>query len=216
LRGSTPSPRVLPAQDPSARLAALRAIEAGELVAVPTETVYGLTCARRDAALARLVAAKGRPIEKGITLLVDGPEMARAVGALPPVAERLAARWWPGPLTLVVPLAPGVELPHLITGGGDMVGLRVPDLYATRKLATAAGPLPLTSANRSGEPEARSASQVVAELGDAVALVLDGGIAPGGVPSTVVACGEDGLPDAWRNLRPGALDAAEIAAWLAT
>ncbi|HMJ79947.1 MAG TPA: L-threonylcarbamoyladenylate synthase [Candidatus Dormibacteraeota bacterium] len=211
-----PSPRVLPAQDPSARLAALRAIEAGELVAVPTETVYGLTCAPRDEALARLVAAKGRPIEKGITLLVDGLEMARTVGALPPVAERLAAHWWPGPLTLVVPVAAGVELPRLITGGGDMVGLRVPDLDATRELATAAGPLPLTSANRSGEPEARSASRVVAELGDAVALVLDGGIAPGGVPSTVVACAEDGLPDAWRILRPGALDAAEIAAWLAT
>jgi L-threonylcarbamoyladenylate synthase len=206
-------PRVLPADSPEASGEALAAIAAGELVAVPTETVYGLTCARRDDALARLVAVKGRPLEKGITLLVDGLPMAREVGRLPEPAERLAARYWPGPLTLVVPLAPGVVVPRLVTGGGPTVGLRVPEVAATRALATAYGPLPLTSANRSGRPEARSAAEVVAALGELVALVLDGGVAPGGVPSTVVACGDDRRRP-WRVLRVGALAEAEIAATL--
>lgn len=206
-------PRVMAAADPRAQRAALVAIEAGELVAVPTETVYGLTCARRDDALARLVEAKGRPLEKGITLLVDGLAMARAVGALPATAERLAARYWPGPLTLVVPLAHGVVVPRLVTGGGLTVGLRVPETAATRALATAYGPLPLTSANRSGESEARSAAEVVAALGAVVAVVLDGGPAPGGVPSTVVACADDPRRP-WRVLRHGALGEAEIAATL--
>lgn len=212
--GQRREPRVLSADDPGASSAALAAIEAGELVAVPTETVYGLTCARRDDALARLVAAKGRPLEKGITLLVDGPAMAREVGTLPAPAERLAARYWPGPLTLVVPLARGVVLPRLVTGGGATVGLRVPEVAATRALATAYGPLPLTSANRSGQAEARSAQEVVAALGDAVALVLDGGLAPGGVPSTVVACDDEDPRRPWRVLRVGALAESEIAATL--
>ncbi len=212
-------PRILPADDPAGLAAAVQAIHAGEMVAVPTETVYGLACASRDDALARLVAAKGRPAEKGITLLVDGLEMAQAVGDLSFLARRLAERYWPGPLTLVVPLQEGLALPALVTGGGRRVGLRVPDMGITRALATECGPLSLTSANRSGEPEARSVADVVAVFDGSVALVLDGGPSPGGVPSTVVDVGpgdrgRKGRRRPWRILRVGAVSEADIEAAL--
>ncbi|MGZ6260896.1 MAG: L-threonylcarbamoyladenylate synthase [Candidatus Limnocylindrales bacterium] len=203
-------PRVVDAGDPAALQAAIEALRADQLVAIPTETVYGLACGCTEAALARLLVAKGRPPDKGITLLVDGLAQAATVGALPAAAVRLARRHWPGPLTLVVPLGVGVELPGLITGGGPNVGLRVPDVPVARALASALGPLPLTSANRSGEAEARTAAEVLAVLGGSVELILDGGPSPGGVPSTVVAfdSGDPGRP--WRIARQGALSEDEI------
>ena len=125
------------------------------------------------------------------------------MGELPPAARRLAARFWPGPLTLVVPVRVGVALPASLTGDSGAIGLRVPDHAVPRALARALGPLPLTSANLSGAPDARDASEVVRQLGAAVAVVLDDGPSPGGVPSTVVrfAAGA-GRPEL---LREGAL-----------
>ena len=125
-----------------------------------------------------------------------------------PAAARLAGRFWPGPLTLVVPLRPGVTLPYAVTGGSHAVGLRVPDQSFARLLARALGPLPLTSANRSGEPDARDVAEVQASVGAAVEVIIDGGRSPGGVPSTVVALEPDG---SWRLLRAGPISDVDLA-----
>jgi L-threonylcarbamoyladenylate synthase len=204
--------RLLGEDDPSAVDLAVEAIRADLLVAVPTETVYGLACALTDAAVDRLMEAKGRDAGKGITLLVD--DLADAAGLIveSPAARRLADRFWPGPLTMVVPLRPGVELPYAVTGGTHAVGLRVPDQPFTRRLARALGPLPLTSANRSGEPDSRDVAEVHATVGAAVELIIDGGRSPGGVPSTVVALEADG---SWRLLRAGPIADAELTRTLA-
>lgn len=208
---TTPA-RLLGVDDPSALDLAVEAIRADLLVAVPTETVYGLACALTDAAVDRLVEAKGRDAGKGITLLVDDLADAAALIVESPAARRLAERFWPGPLTMVVPLQPGVELPYAVTGATHAVGLRVPDQPFTRRLARALGPLPLTSANRSGEPDSRDASEVQATVGTAVELIVDGGRSPGGVPSTVVALEVDG---SWRLLRAGPITEAELSQALA-
>jgi len=204
--------RVLGADDPSALDRAVEAIRADLLVAVPTETVYGLACALTEAAVGRLVEAKGRDVGKGITLLVDDLAAAERLIVESPAARRLADRFWPGPLTMVVPLQTGVAMPHAVTGGTHAVGLRVPDQPFTRRLARALGPLPLTSANLSGEPDARDAAEVQASVGTMVELIIDGGRAPGGVPSTVVALEADG---SWRVLRAGPIADAELARALA-
>lgn len=200
---------VMPATHPESLAAAVDAIRAGRIVAVPTETVYGLACALNDAALERLLAAKGRAAEKGITLLVDSLMQVESVAQIPARGRRLAARFWPGPLTLVLPAGAAADLPALLTGGQATVGVRLPDHPVPRALARELGPIPLTSANRSGEPEAREAAGVVAALGRVVALVLDGGPSAGGVPSTVVAV-EGGGEEAVRILRQGAIAAEEI------
>lgn len=199
--------RVVPARTPDAILVAGDAVRAGRLVAVPTETVYGVACALDSAALERLLDAKRRPAAKGITLLLDDLDQAAPLVPLHEAARRLAARFWPGPLTLVLPLLAGVELPESLTGGRPSVGIRIPDNPVTRSLARALGPLPTSSANISGEADATTAAAVVAAFGDAIAVVLDDGPSPGGVPSTVVAIDETGD---WQVLRPGALTEAEI------
>lgn len=205
-------PRVLPAGEPRAIEAAVSALRAGRLVAVPTETVYGVTCLLDAAAVERLLDAKRRPPSKGITLMVDTVEQAASVAELPAAARRLAARFWPGPLTLVLPVVPGASLPTSLTGETGAIGCRVPDHAAPRALARALGPLPLTSANLSGAPDARDAAEVVRQLGASVAVVLDDGPSPGGVPSTVVrfATGSD----APELLRAGALPFEAIVAAL--
>jgi L-threonylcarbamoyladenylate synthase len=197
------APRVLPARDPDAVHAAIAALRAGRLVAVPTETVYGVACLLDAAAIERLLDAKRRPPSKGITLLVADVAQAASVGELPPAARRLAARFWPGPLTLVVPLRSETALPESLTGGSGAIGCRVPDHPVPRALARALGPLPLTSANLSGAPDAREAAEVVRQLGAALAIVLDDGPSPGGVPSTVVRF--DRGADRPALLRAGAL-----------
>jgi L-threonylcarbamoyladenylate synthase len=196
-------PQILPARDPAAIRAAIAALEEGRLIAVPTETVYGVACRLEAAAIERLLEAKHRPPTRGITLLVADLAQAASVGELPPGARRLAARFWPGPLTLVVRVRPGLSLPPTLTGEGGSIGLRVPDHPTPRALARALGPLPLTSANLSGAPDGRDAGEVVRQLGGSIALVLDDGPSPGGVPSTVVrVAGPAGQVEV---LRPGAL-----------
>lgn len=198
---------VLPADDPAALRAAIEAIRSGGLVGLPTETVYGVACALTDQAIDRLLEAKRRPASKGITLLVDSLAQVEPLAGLPASARALADRFWPGPLTLVLPVLPAAGLPDSLTGGQGTVGVRMPDHPAPRAIARELGPLPLTSANLSGEPDATTPFDVLRQLGGTLALVLDGGRSPGGVPSTVVAClTDDRAPQV---LRAGAL-AAEV------
>ena len=123
----------------------------------------------------------------------------------------LGERFWPGGLTLVLPVRPGVHLPRVLAGGAQTIGVRVPDHPAPRALAAILGPLPTTSANVSGEPDARDAQEIAGRLGGALALVIDGGPIRGGLASTVVDCTGEGPV----VRRPGAIPVAEIARVLA-
>jgi L-threonylcarbamoyladenylate synthase len=202
--------RLLP-DDASGRGAAVAVLRAGGLVAMPTDTVYGVGVAlETPGGLARLSAAKDRPLDRAIVLLVADLDQAASVGVLSPVARLLAERFWPGGLTLVLAQAPGAVLPLTLTAGGATIGVRLPAHDSPRALARALGPLPVTSANLSGQPEARHAADVLAQLGSRIDLVLDGGPARGGIPSTVVDCSGE-LP---RVLRQGAIAATDIAAVL--
>jgi len=180
---------------PGARDEAVRVLRAGGVVAVPTDTVYGIAVnLETPGGIERLFAAKQRPPEKAIALLLADAAQAATIGALTPAAAALARSCWPGGLTLVVPRRADVPVPAALTGGPQApgaiptVGLRVPDHEAPRALARALGPLPTTSANRSGEPELRDADEIEAALGGAIELILDGGPALGGPASTVVDC----------------------------
>lgn len=202
-----PSPVIVPASSVDALARAAAELNAGQVVGVPTETVYGLAVLPQAEPLERLVSAKRRSVDKGIALLVDSLDQVRQLAHVPAVAERLAAAFWPGPLTLVLPARPGASLPELLTGGRPTIGVRLPDHAVPRALARRLGPIATSSANVSGEPDATSADQVVASIGADVALVLDDGPVRGGVPSTVVACLDESGPVI---LRAGALDAATI------
>ncbi len=197
------TPRVVGAAEPDAIDAAVMALARGEIVGLPTETVYGLAVLPRPAPLDALVAAKGRSPDKGIALLIDGLDQVADLVDLPGAAHRLAAACWPGALTLVLPLLPGVSLPDMVTGGRATLGVRLPDHAVPRTLARRLGPLAVTSANRSGEPDARTAAELVATVGPAISVVIDDGPVRGGVPSTVVAVAADG---SLTILRAGALD----------
>ena len=202
--------RILP-DDDAGRAAAIDALRAGGIVAVPTDTVYGIAVALdTPRGIEALFAAKRRPPDKGIMLLLADAGQAPAIGQWPPAAAALADAFWPGGLTLVVGQRPDVPLPAVLTGGASTIGLRVPDHPAPRALAAAVGPLPTTSANISGIPEARDAAEILAQLGEAVAVVLDGGVAHGGPASTVVDCSGD-RPTI---LRSGTIDPNRIAAAL--
>jgi len=198
--------------DPAGRARAIETLRAGGVVAMPTDTVYGIGVARSTAGgIERLFAAKRRPPDKGIMLLLDDAAQAGEIGVMTPAAVALAAACWPGGLTVVVPQRPDVPLPEALTGGAPTIGLRVPDHDAPRTLARALGPLPVTSANVSGLPEATDADGILKQLGAAVDLILDGGPAHGGPPSTVVDC--TGTRPAL--LRVGAVSAERVAAVLA-
>ncbi len=198
--------RLLP-DDAAGRAEAVRVLRAGGLVALPTDTVYGVGVAL-DAhdGLERLFAAKERPLDKAIVLLVADLEQVASVGVMTPVARALAERFWPGGLTLVLAQAPGARLPAGLTAGQSTIGVRLPDHSSPTALAAELGPLPVTSANISGQPAATTAEEVMAQLGGRIDLILDGGPAPGGVPSTVVDCSTD-RPQV---LREGALGIEEL------
>lgn len=201
---------VLAAADPASIRQAIATIRAGGVVGIPTETVYGLAVLPQPDPLARLVEIKRRSADKGIALLIDSLEQVRGWVDVPAAAERIAARLWPGPLTLVLPARPGVTLPELLTGGRSTVGLRLPDHPVPRSIARVVGPTALSSANVSGQPDATTAAQLLAGLGAEVDLVIDDGPVSGGVPSTVVALGEDGTEPV--ILRQGALSWEEVLA----
>jgi L-threonylcarbamoyladenylate synthase len=207
-------PRRLP-DGAEGRAEAARALEARGVVAFPTDTVYGIAVAlATPGGIERLFAAKQRPPDKAIALLLADVEQASEIGELNPPAAALARAFWPGGLTLVVPRRADVTLPPALSGVGAIatVGLRVPDHDAPRALARAVGPLPTTSANRSGEPAARDADELEAQLGDALALILDGGAASGGPASTVV----DTTTEPVRILREGAISTEAIDRCLAS
>ena len=207
------------ADDDAGRAEAIRVLAEGGIVAIPTDTVYGIAVALETPnGIERLYAAKQRPPDKAIALLLADAAQAGEIGVLSPVAEALAGAFWPGGMTLVVPRQADRPLPAALTGGAlapgaiPTVGLRVPDHDAPRALARALGPLPTTSANRSGEPECRDADEIEARLGDAVDLILDGGPAAGGPASTVV----DLTGAEPRLLREGAVPPASIDRLLAS
>lgn len=201
-------PRVIASSASDALELAAAELTAGRVVGVPTETVYGVAVLPADVTLERLVHAKRRSADKGIALLVDSLDQVRELAIVPGAAADLATRFWPGALTLVLPLRPDRPLPSLLTGGRPTIGVRLPDHGVPRALARRLGPIAVSSANVSGEPDAITAEQVVANLGDEVSLVIDDGPVRGGVPSTVVACDESGTVSV---LRAGAIPEALVA-----
>ena len=192
--------------------AAIAALRAGGVVAFPTDTVFGIAVALGvPGGIERLFAAKERPPDRAIVVLVDSLEQVDAIVEIPAEARVLAAACWPGGLTLVLPVRAGVRLPAALTAGTATLGVRVPDHDTPRTLARAVGPLPTTSANRHGEPPALDGAAVVAALGERLEIVVDGGSGrPGGTSSTVVDC-SSGPP---RILRAGAVPAEVLAAVL--
>jgi L-threonylcarbamoyladenylate synthase len=178
----------------------------------PTETVYGLGAdARSPAAVARLVALRGRDEGKPILVLVADLAMAATVAAdVPPAAHRLAARFWPGPLTLVLPACAGLPAP--LTAGTGTIGVRVSGhATAAALVAGLGGPVTAPSANPPGEPPPRRVDEARAYFGDAVATYVDGGTLAGGA-STVAAIEADGV----RVLRRGPVSEAALQAALAS
>ena len=182
-------------------------LAAGALVAFPTETVYGLGAdAGNDRAVARIFEAKGRPAFNPLIVHVASLEAARALAAFPPGAARLAARFWPGPLTLVLPLRLGSGVAPLVSAGLETVALRVPDLALARALLAAFGrPVAAPSANLSGRISPTEAAHVLAGLGGRIDAILDGGATPVGVESTIV-----GFRPGPILLRPGGLPVEAI------
>jgi len=165
-----------------------RIIRSGGLVAFPTETVYGLGADATNArAVAAIYAAKGRPSFNPLIAHVADLAAARAIAVLDARAERLAAAFWPGPLTLVLARREAAGIADIVTAGLDTVAVRVPSSAIARRLLVAAGvPVAAPSANRSGHVSATAAAHVAADLGEAVDLILDGGAAEVGIESTIV------------------------------
>ena len=196
---------------------AASALAAGELVAFPTETVYGLGANARDAAaVARLFAAKGRPAEHPVIVhLADAAALPRWARKVPAGADALARAFWPGPLTLILPRAEGVL--DAVTGGQTSVGLRVPSQPIAHALLVALAGLgcdgiAAPSANRFGGISATTARHVAEDFGDAIALILDGGPSRHGIESTIVDF-SSGDPVV---LRPGSITSGDLARVLGT
>jgi len=199
--------------DPGSIDRAARVLREGGLVAVPTETVYGLAArADRAEAVARIYRAKGRPDFN--PLIVHVPDLAAAdrLALFDDRARALATACWPGPLTLVLPLRPDAGLAAAVTAGLDTVALRCPAHPAMQALLAATGlPLAAPSANRSGAVSPTRADHVAASLGERVDLILDGGACAAGLESTIVALRGAGT---WQVLRPGPLPESRISAIL--
>ncbi len=189
--------------------AAVAALRAGQVIGLPTETVYGLAGdATNPDTVGRIFAIKGRPASHPVIVHLPGiDQVPRWAREFPPAAQALARRFWPGPLTLVLPRAPTVL--DAVTGGQDTVALRVPaHPIALAVLHAFGGGVAAPSANRYGRVSPTTAAHVRADLGDEVPIVLDGGPCEVGLESTIVAC----LDDTVRVLRPGRITAEDIAA----
>ena len=185
---------------PEAIALAANLLRAGEVVAFPTETVYGLGAdATSEAALQRIFAAKERPLSDPLIVhLADASQLAEVARDIPPEAEQLAQRFWPGPLTLVLPRL--ARIPALVAAGGDTIGVRVPAHPVAQALLRAAGlPIAAPSANRFMHTSPTTAAHVLADLDGRIACILDGGPTTVGVESTVV----DLTTSPPRLLRPG-------------
>jgi L-threonylcarbamoyladenylate synthase len=200
------------AADAAGEAQAARILREGGLVAFPTETVYGLgadaTCSR---AVAGIYEAKGRPRFNPLIAHIASLEQARREGKFSPLAEKLAEKFWPGPLTLVLPLAETASVCDLARAGLPSVGLRIPGNTVARDLIAATGrPVAAPSANRSGHVSPATADHVLADLDTRIDAVVDGGACAVGVESTIVAV----LDDMPRLLRPGGISRDDIEAVL--
>jgi len=194
--------RVYTAANLAALPAAWEALRSGEVVAFPTDTVYGVGCDLwKPKAIERLYWAKLRPRNMAVPVLISGPEhVAQVVRELSTFSMLLMERFWPGALTLIVPRLP--QVPDLLCDGGPTIAVRMPDhLLALRLIEGMGGALAATSANLSGQPPATTAAQALAQLSGRVAVILDGGECPGGVPSSII----DLVADPPRLLRQGHL-----------
>jgi L-threonylcarbamoyladenylate synthase len=178
---------VVQASHPMLFQKALNTLQNGGLIAFPTDTVYGVGAGAFDGkAVEAIYVAKDRPLEKAIPVLVgDAVDLEKVGVNIPDTAHKLATRFWPGPLTILVPKR--VDLPESVSAT-ETVGVRVPDHEVARKLLRAAGPLAVTSANISGAQSPVTAQEVYEQLAGRIALIIDGGRTPGGVPSTLVDC----------------------------
>ncbi len=186
---------------------AVQALRTGELVVFPTETVYGLGANATDsAAVRKIFDVKGRPTNHPVIVHLDNPRfLHRWISDMPRAAELLAAKFWPGPLTLILPKAAGVN--DLVTGGQDSIGIRVPSHPIAQQLLTAfGGGIAAPSANRFGRLSPTKPEHVRDELGSAVQVILDGGEATIGLESTIVSC----LGGEARLLRPGSITRSQI------
>jgi L-threonylcarbamoyladenylate synthase len=195
--------------DATALERAASVLRAGGLVALPTETVYGLGANALDAqAVARIFAAKDRPADNPLIVHVDGLEMARKLVAdWPELADRLAREFWPGPLTLVLPKA--AHVPDIVTAGGAAVALRMPAHAVALALIRMAGtPIAAPSANRSTRPSPTDAAHVWADMAGRIDLIVDGGPAAVGIESTVLSL----LADPPLVLRPGGVSLDDLRA----
>lgn len=193
--------------DPQSLETAADALRAGSLVALPTETVYGLAAdATNGEAVAAIYAAKGRPRFNPLICHVSSRAMAEAIAKVDPLSARLMDAFWPGPLTLVLPLREDAPIHPLALAGLSTAALRMPRGVAREIIERVGRPLAAPSANRSGRISATTADAVDAGLGDRVAFIVDAGPTPVGVESTIVSVDGGRLT----LLRPGGLPAAEI------
>jgi L-threonylcarbamoyladenylate synthase len=185
----------------------VEALRAGDLVVFPTETVYGLGANASDpAAVRKIFEVKGRPADHPVIVHLDNPRyLHRWVSKMPAAAEKLAARFWPGPLTLILPKAEKVN--DIVTGGQDSIGIRVPSHPIAQQLLTAfGGGIAAPSANRFGRLSPTKPEHVRDELGTAIQVILDGGESPIGLESTIVSC----LGNEARLLRPGFITRSQL------
>ena len=198
---------VVPADD-AAITAAAQFLHAGQIVAIPTETVYGLAADAQNAdAVARIYAAKGRPDFNPLIVHVADISAARKLAVFNDMAERIADAFWPGPLTLVLPLQPDAPITRAVTAGLPTVAIRCSAHPVMQALLAKSGlSLAAPSANPSGEISPTRAEHVLAGLGGAVPMILDGGPCAAGLESTIVAIRQDG----WEILRPGPVTLEDI------
>ena len=182
---------------------------AGGIVAIPTETVYGLAGdATNGDAVLRIFEAKGRPRFNPLIAHVSSIEMAEALARFDPLSRRLAEHFWPGPLTIVLPMVAGSPVHPLATAGLDTVALRAPRGFGHELIEALGRPLAAPSANSSGRISGTSAAAVAADLGARIPLIVDGGQTPVGLESTIIKV----EPDRIVLLRPGGLPVEEIEA----
>ena len=196
---------IIPATSADAIPHALTILSNGGLVAFPTDTVYGVGAMVFDGeAVESIYAVKDRPIEKAIPVLIaEIMDLKKVALEISPLTRRLASRFWPGPLTCVIPKLP--DLPEAVSAT-HTVGVRIPDHMVTRVLLRRAGPMAVTSANISGQPSPTTADEVFAQLNGRIPLIIDGGTTPGGIASTVVDC----TTQEFKILREGPISLKEI------
>lgn len=197
--------KIIPAGDTEALQRALDILRHGGLVAFPTDTVYGLGALAFDGkAVESIYLAKDRPVEKAIPVLIwDITDLEKISDDIPERTRRLASRFWPGPLTLLIPKRP--TLPESVSATST-VAVRLPDHSVARELLRVAGPMAVTSANISGQGSPSTAEEVLAQLNGRIDLIIDGGRTPGGIPSTLVDCSADEI----KILRAGPITMADL------